>query len=128
LAVGAAAGLGNGLLVAKVGIPSIVATIGTMFLWRGLVNILAGGQGLTLTELRDSVFHGIFVGRLFGLIPAQFVWFLALALVAALVYRRHWFGSHVLFVGDNRESARMMGINVDGVRIACFVQLGLFSA
>ncbi len=43
LLTGHLAGAVNGLLVARVGIPSIVATIGTMFLWRGLVNVLAEG-------------------------------------------------------------------------------------
>ena len=128
LAVGAVVGLGNGLLVAKVGIPSIVATIGTMFLWRGLVNILAEGRGLALVSLRETPWHALFVGRLFGEIPAQFVWMLGLAALFGLVYRRHAFGGHVLFVGDNQESARMMGINVDRVKILCFVQLGACAA
>lgn len=128
LATGAAAGLGNGLLVTRIGIPSIVATIGTMFLWRGLVTILAQGKGVALVELRASPAQPLFVGRLFGEIPMQFVWFLALAVLLGLVYRRHWFGSHVLFVGDNRESARMMGINVDGVKVACFMLLGAAAA
>ncbi len=128
LAVGAIAGLGNGLLVAKIGIPSIVATIGTMFLWRGLVNVLAEGKGIALVSLRDSAFHGLFVGRLFGEIPAQFLWFVGLAVLFGLIFRRHRFGSHVLYVGDNQDSARMMGINVDRVKIACFVQLGVCAA
>ena len=128
LAIGALAGLGNGLLVTKIGIPSIVATIGTMFLWRGMVNILAEGRGIPLVDLRETVFHPIFVGRLFGEIPAQFIWLIAAAVFFGALYRRHWFGSHVLYVGDNESSARMMGINVDRVKIICFVQLGVCAA
>jgi simple sugar transport system permease protein len=128
LLTGAAAGVLNGLLVTKVGIPSIVATIGTMFLWRGLVNVLTQGRGIPLTGITDDPMNGLFVGQLFGIIPAQFLWFLASAVVLGLVYKRHRFGSHVLFVGDNRASARMMGINVDRVTILCFAQLGFFAA
>ncbi len=128
LLVGLAAGGVNGLLVAKIGIPSIVATIGTMFLWRGMVNVMAEGKGIVLVGLRDSDFYDLFVGRLFGTIPAQFLWFVGLGLLFGLIYRRHRFGSHVLFVGDNQESARMMGINVDRVKIACFMQLGALAA
>ena len=129
LLVGVAAGLGNGLLVAKVGIPSIVATIGTMFLWRGLVNIAAQGKGIALVALRDSPLHGVFVGRLFGgAIPMQFVWMVGIAVLLGLLYRRHRFGSHVLFVGDNAASAAMMGIKVDRIKIACFVLVGALSA
>ncbi|MEW5785136.1 MAG: hypothetical protein AB1767_08720 [Bacillota bacterium] len=47
LAVGAAAGLLNALLIVKINIPSLVATIGTMFFFRGLVNVCASGQGIS---------------------------------------------------------------------------------
>ena len=46
----------------------------------------------------------------------------------AWVYRYHKFGNHIHFVGDNKASAQMMGINVDNVKIIAFVQLGFFSA
>jgi simple sugar transport system permease protein len=128
LAVGVVTGLINGLLVTKVRIPSIVATIGTMFLWRGLVNVLTQGKGVALAAITDNPLNRIFVGQLFGLIPAQFIWFLGCAILLGVVYKRHRFGSHVLYVGDNAASARMMGINVDRVKILCFVQLGFFSA
>ena len=42
------------------------------------------------------------------------------------VYRYHKFGNHIHFVGDNKASAQMMGINVDRVKIIAFVQLGFF--
>ena len=128
LAAGTVAGLINGLLVAKVGIPSIVATLGMQFLWRGLVNMLAQGKGIAITAVDGTWHHALFVGRLFGLIPAQFVWFIGIALFVGLIYRRHRFGNHVHFVGDNEASARMMGIDADRVRIIAFVQLGFFSA
>jgi len=128
LLVGLAAGMINGLIVTKIGVPSIVATIGTMFLWRGLVNLLSQGKGIALVGLRDSALYPIFVGRAFGEIPAQFIWFVGLSLLFGLVYRRHKYGSHLLYVGDNEESARMMGINVDRVKIIAFMQMGFFSA
>ncbi|WP_445680955.1 ABC transporter permease [Radicibacter daui] len=127
LAVGAACGLLNGLLIARVGVPSIVATIGTMFFWRGFVNVLAEGRGMALVDLRGSAWHSVLVGRLPGGIPMQFVWFILLALLFMAIYRRHVFGSHVLFVGDNEESAHMMGIKVMRVKVICFTLLGLMS-
>jgi len=128
LLVGGVAGLINGLLVTKVGIPSIVATIGTMFLWRGLVNVVTEGKGLPMSEMTGDPLNKILVGHLFGEIPAQFLWFLGFAVLYGLIYKRHRFGSHVLFVGDNREGARMMGIDVDRVKILCFVQIGVVAA
>ena len=125
---GIVAGLINGLMVTKIGIPSIVATIGMLFLWRGLVNVLAQGKGVSITIAENTWHHKLFVGRLFDLIPAQFIWFIGIALLTGLIYRRHRFGNHIHFVGDNAASAQMMGIPVDRVKILAFVQLGFFSS
>ncbi len=122
---GAVLGLINGLLVTKVGIPSIVATIGTMFLWRGLVNVVTEGHGIPISQINDDPLHAFFTGEAFGVIPAQFLWFIGGSIVLGLIYKRHKFGSHVLFIGDNAASARMMGIHVDTVKTLCFVIMGM---
>jgi simple sugar transport system permease protein len=128
IATGAFAGLINGLMVTKIGIPSIVATIGMMFFWRGSVNVLAQGKGAAIVSANETWHHTLFAGRLFGMIPAQFIWFVAIAILLGLIYRYHRFGNHVHFVGDNAKSAQMLGINVDRVKILAFMQLGAFSA
>jgi simple sugar transport system permease protein len=128
MAVGLALGLFNGLIITKIGVPSIVLTIGTMFLWRGLVHVLVQGQSITLYQLDGTIWQSLMVGKLGGYVPAQFVWFLVIALALGLVYRRHRFGSHVLFVGDNAASARMVGIDTDLVKINCFVLMGAAAA
>ena len=128
LGTGTLIGLINGLLVTKIGIPSIVATIGTMFLWSGLVNVITEGHGIPISEITSSPLHSLFVGEVFGLIPAQFIWFVAGSIVMGVIYKRHRFGSHILFIGDNAESARMMGIHVDRVKILCFVIMGVSAA
>jgi simple sugar transport system permease protein len=125
---GLAAGALNGILVNKVRIPSLVATIGTMFFWRGMVNVCGQGFGLTLVPVRDTVLFRAFAGRLVGLIPAQAIWMIVLAVGFWFVLRRHRFGSHVLIVGDNVESARMMGIRVERVKMIVFMQMGLFAS
>lgn len=125
LATGALIGLINGLLVTKVGIPSIVATIGTMFLWRGLTNVVTQGHGIPISQIASNPIHPFFTGELFGIIPAQFIWFVAGSIVLGMIYKRHSFGSHVLFIGDNEASARMMGIRVDFVKTMCFVIVGV---
>lgn len=134
LAVGLAAGALNSLLIVKIGIPSLVATIGTMFFFRGLVNVCAQGKGISLVNARETLFYQLCVGRIHVPffervnIPAQAVWFLGLGIALWCLLNRHRFGSHVLFVGDNVESSRMMGINVDLVRTTVFMQMGLFAA
>jgi simple sugar transport system permease protein len=125
---GLAAGALNGILVNKVRIPSLVATIGTMFFWRGMVNVCGQGFGLTLVPVNETVLFKAFVGRLGGLIPAQAIWLVALVAGFWFILRRHRFGSHVLLVGDNVESARMMGIRTERVKMIVFMQMGLFAA
>ena len=111
-ALGMFAGLVNGLLVTKIGIPSIVATIGTLFFWRGLVNVISQGSGIAIVDEADGTWHHmIFVDKLFGIIPAQFIWFVVLTGLMQWVYRYHKFGNHIHFVGDNKASAQMMGID-----------------
>ena len=129
LAAGAAIGVFNSLLVIKIGIPSLVATISTQFLFRGMVNVLASGKGMSLVEVSDSVFAKLAVSKIFGdKLPMQAVWFLILAVCCWLLLNRHRFGSHVSFIGDNKASSKMMGINVDRVRMLTFVMMGTFAA
>jgi simple sugar transport system permease protein len=121
-------GVLNGTLVVKVRIPSLVATIGTMFFWRGLVNVCGQGYGESLVPVNETVLFKIFVGRLGGLVPAQAIWMLCLGFGFWLLLKRHRFGSHVLIIGDNTESARMMGIRVDWVKFVVFMQMGFFAS
>lgn len=128
LLTGVIAGFLNAFLIVRIGIPSLVATLGTQFFFRGLVNVCAQGKGISLVKAADTVFFQLCVGRLFGRIPVQAIWFILLAVAFSFILKRHRFGSRVLFVGDNKESARMMGINVDRVKTWVFVQMGFFSA
>lgn len=131
LIIGALAGIINAVLIVRIGIPSLVATIGTQFFFRGLVNVCAQGRGISLVEARGTFLYNLFVGRItifHFMIPAQAIWFALLAVAFGILLKRHKFGSHVLIVGDNKESARMMGINIDSVRSWVFIQMGIFAA
>lgn len=128
LASGAAIGMLNGLLVSKIGIPSIVVTLGMMFLIRGCINVLSGGLGKSLTALMGNPWHSALVGKTGGLIPAQSLWFLALAVILWFILFRQGFGNRVLFVGDNEDAARMMGVKVDKTKTMVFILMGLLAA
>lgn len=129
LASGAAMGLFNGFLVVKVGVPSIIATIGTQFFWRGLILLAADGLAIALSAIRGHWIHSLFVGRLGPWeIPAQALWGLSVAIVLGLILNRHPFGDAILFIGDNRKTAEMMGIPVDRVRMATFTLMGFLAA
>jgi len=127
-ATGIIAGALNGFIVVRIGIPSLIATIGTQFFWRGLVNVCGQGFGETLVPVKETFLFKLYVGRIGGIIPAQAIWFLVLTIAFWIILRRHRFGSHVLIVGDNVESARMMGIRAKRVKLILFMQMGFFAS
>jgi simple sugar transport system permease protein len=99
-----------------------------MFFWRGLVNVCGQGFGESLVPVNETFLFKVFVGRLGGVVPAQAIWFLVLTAVFWLILKRHRFGGHVLLVGDNFESARMMGIRVNRIKMIVFMQMGFFAS
>jgi simple sugar transport system permease protein len=127
LVFGLMAGLINGLVVVKVGVPSLVATIGTQFLWAGMVLVVTNAQGIGLTTM-DSPLHEGLVGRIGGQLPVQIIWMILIALAVWFLLNRTRFGAHVYLTGDNIESARLMGVDVDRVKIVCFALVGLAAA
>jgi len=128
LAGGALVGYINGILVAKVHVPSIMATLAAQFFWYGVTVLLANGLQLNIKEVQDTLIHTIFVGRIGGFVPAQALWSLALAVFLWFILNRHKFGEAVMFIGDNAEVARVMGINVEATRIRLFTLMGVIAA
>ncbi|GAC1636191.1 MAG: ABC transporter permease [Ktedonobacteraceae bacterium] len=126
LLLGAAAGLLNGLLVTRLGLPSLVVTVGTLGLYRGLAYVVLGDQAV-------SNFPAAFTNFGFGdvpgtLIPWPFVVFALLALVFLVVLHRSWIGRQIYAVGSNKEAARFAGIRVARLKLALFVLSVLFAA
>jgi simple sugar transport system permease protein len=128
LAAGFLVGLLNGIIVVKFGIPSLVATIGTQFFWRGVVNVILKGQGHSLVVMEGSLLRDGLVGRVRGYLPAQMIWMLLIAIAAWFILNRQKLGAHVYLVGDNRNSAQLMGVNVQRTRMLVFALVGLAAA
>jgi len=124
LVVGAAAGCINGILVTKVGLPSLVTTLGMMFFWRGFIMIGTQGLGKAITEVKETPLYTIFVGKVGAFTTVHMFWAIAITFVFWIVLNRRKFGAYILYVGDNIESARMMGINIDLVKIGAFALVG----
>jgi simple sugar transport system permease protein len=125
---GLLAGVLNGVIVVRIGVPSLVATIGTQFFWSGAVMVLTGAKGTDMTAVQATVLYPLLVGRIGGVIPAQFVWTIGIALLVWFFLNRHRFGAHVYLVGDNVESARLMGVNVARTKLLTFAIVGVISA
>ncbi|MEW5814424.1 MAG: ABC transporter permease [Spirochaetota bacterium] len=128
LLAGLLAGYLNGLIVVKIGIPSLVATIGTQFFWRGIVMVVTNGQGLGMTPVKNTILYPALVGRIAGFIPAQFIWTIIFAVVVWFFLNRHKFGAHVFLTGDNVESAKLMGVNVARTKMLTFTVVGFAAA
>ena len=127
LLAGFLAGLLNGVIVVKIGVPALVATVGTQFFWRGVVLVINGGNGTSLVPVKDTLLYNLIVGRGLG-IPSQMVWTILIALGVWFLLNRTKFGAHVYLVGDNIDSSRLMGINVDNRKMLTFALVGLAAA
>ncbi len=126
LVVGVLGGLLNGLLVARGGLPSLVVTLGTLALFRGMALIVLGPRGISdfppaFTELGFGHVPGT-------LIPWPFVIFIGLALVLGVVLHRTWIGRQVYAIGKNTGAARYSGVRVARIRVSLFVLSGLVAA
>jgi simple sugar transport system permease protein len=127
LLVGVAAGLVNGFFVCVIGIPALVVTIGTQFLFRGLTLVLVNGKSYTLLETLDSTPGRLLTGRWFG-VPMQVVWFVILAAVTWFLLFRHRLGQNAHVIGDNKQASGLMGIPIMRTRMILFVLTGVAAA
>ena|SRR5579859_3817722 len=132
LLAGGVVGYVNGILVARIGVPSIMATLATQFFWLGVTVLLAGGSTVPIGNIDNNIVHTIFASRLFGdkpgLIPIQALWTLGIAVVLWFLFNRHTFGEAILFIGDNVDVARVMGINVEATKIKLFTMSAILAA
>lgn len=123
LGTGLLIGVLNGLLVAFVGVPAIIATIGTQFLWRGTALLLSQGVALTIVN-REGPTHALFVGRLGDMFPMQALWMLLLAILLWTVLNRHPLGDSIRFTGENADIAARLGVNVPLARMGVHTLMG----
>jgi simple sugar transport system permease protein len=128
LGIGIFIGWLNGIIIVKFGIPSLVATLGTQFFWRGAVLVLSQGHSGSLLYARESLLHPLLVGKIGGAFPTQMLWFILITILGWVVLNRSRFGAHIYLIGDNIKSAELMGINTGRTRIKVFILLGLVAA
>jgi rhamnose transport system permease protein len=110
IAVGLGCGLVNGLLVTVGRVPAIIATLGTLYIFRGLVHQVSGGSQVLAFELPTS-FKAFALREVLG-VPALAVIAIVVAVLGAVVLRwTHW-GRDFYAIGSNPEAARLSGIPV----------------
>jgi simple sugar transport system permease protein len=133
LASGVLVGFINGVLVAKVGIPSFIATLGTQFFWYGMATVLSGGKSYALRGAEESSVWTWLVGRPFAgsanidwlrQLPLQSLWTAIIVIFMWFILNRHRFGEHTLFLGDSNSVSRVVGIDVAREKIKLFTLMG----
>jgi rhamnose transport system permease protein len=124
LGVGLLCGAFNGLLVAGLGLPSIVVTIGTMSLFRGIAYIILGDQAYTGYPA-DFAWFG--QGYVWWVITVELVLLAAVALAFSVLLHMTSFGRTVYAIGNNPTAAMFSGIRLVRVKFMLFLLTGLMS-
>jgi rhamnose transport system permease protein len=123
LFAGLAMGAINGVMVIGLQLPSIIVTIGTMTLYRGLAQVLAGDKSIRIVEWFIGI-DKIFVAG----IPLPVVIFTVLAVVLGLVLSGTIFGRQIYQIGTNEVAARYAGIRSARIKFILFLLIGVVAA
>jgi len=126
LIIGALGGALNGLLVTRFMLPSLVVTLGTLALFRGLALVVLGPRGVSRFPEWFTTFG--FRNVPGTPIPWPFVIFAILAIVLGFILHRTWAGRHIYAVGRNVEAARYSGVRVDRLKLSLFTLSGVVAA
>jgi rhamnose transport system permease protein len=126
LLVGVLAGLLNGFLIARLKLPALVVTIGTLSFYRGLAYALLGDQAArgyppSFTYLGQGTLGGTRV-------PFALLLFVVLALIFGLVLHKTTFGRYLYAIGNNEAASRYSGVPVDRIKLITFVLSGAMAA
>ncbi|MCC8167567.1 MAG: ABC transporter permease, partial [Planctomycetes bacterium] len=123
--VGCLCGCLSGVLVTKGRLQPFIATLGTMNVYRGIALIITGGY--TVYGL-PADFRFIGGGVILSIIPMPVIILLGIFILSWFIFRFQVFGRYLTAIGNNREAARLTGINVNRMIIMAYVYSGLLSA
>lgn len=126
LLVGAAAGLLNGLCVTRLGLPSLVVTLGTLSLYRGLAYVILGDSAVSDYPSNFTEFG---FGTISGTrLPWTTLIFVPLLAIFAFVLHRAWIGRQIYAIGANKEAARFSAVRVARVKLWLYVVSGVVAS
>ncbi len=122
---GAVLGAFNGLLVSKVHIPPILATLGVSELLAGIAIVLTNGAAVSKLPMGYAM---AVTSRIGGLVPVQLIIFAVMALVVWFLLSRTTFGTKIYMLGTNAQAARYSGLNNDRLLIKTYMLSGICAA
>ncbi|MFZ3070424.1 MAG: ABC transporter permease [Anaerolineaceae bacterium] len=125
LAVGMICGIFNGILVVKLKIPALFATLGTMQFYSGLAMLITSNVSVFVYEY--GIYRVLGKGAIFGL-PIPAIIFVVLALVLHLILTKTKFGKEYYYTGTNSRAAYLSGINVNQKKIIAYALAGMIAS
>ena len=123
LVIGTAAGMVNGLVITRIGVPPLIATLATLALYRGLAEGIS--QARSVRGYPDWFFI-LGQGEVAG-VPTQLWLLLAAILVFAVLLARTTFGRTLYAIGNNETAARFSGLAVDRAKLTIYGLSGLMA-
>ncbi|BFO18975.1 hypothetical protein SHKM778_53630 [Streptomyces sp. KM77-8] len=126
LLIGVVCGLINGLLVTRLGLPSLAVTIGTLAAYRGIAQIVLGSDAVTDFPAPYLDFAAGRIGETF--VPYALLPFLVLLAIAVVALHATLFGRSLFAIGASEEAARFAGIRVRRRKLTLFVLTGLMAS
>jgi ribose/xylose/arabinose/galactoside ABC-type transport system permease subunit len=123
LALAVLLGAGNGFIIVKLRINPIIATLGTLLLYRGLAYVVSNGKNIvigvnTWAYLGRGSFYGV---------PISLIIYLSLLVIGYLILRYAVIGNYIYAVGGNSEACRNAGIKVDRIRFGTYIICALLA-
>ncbi len=125
LGAGLIVGALNGFLIAYVGMPAFLATLGTMIAFQGVARTMTTLKSIPIT---NQTYIDIFGGGNLGNIPVLVLWMIMFLIIGHIMLRKTPFGRKVLAIGGNRRSALYSGINVKKTIFTVMVFSGLMAS
>ena len=123
LAAGLIMGLFNALMIIGMQLPSIIVTIGTLTLYRGLAQIIAGDKSIRVPDWFIGINNVLVAG-----IPVPIIIFVVLSIILGLLLSTTIFGRQIYLIGTNEVAARHAGVRSTRIKIILFAMTGLTSA
>lgn len=123
--IGTMAGILNGLLISKVNIPPILATLGSYELFIGIAIILTKGKPISGLPL---VYSQLVAGKIFGKIPVPVIIFVIVAIAVGWLLNKTTFGTKIYCLGTNLKAAGFSGLKTDLLIIKTYMLSGIISS
>jgi ribose transport system permease protein len=117
-------GVINGLLITKLRLNAMIVTIATQGVFAGITLVITKGRAIV--GIPETI-HYLGRGMIFG-IPIPFIIACVFLIVMLFITQKTPFGRYIYAIGNNKEAAKILGINVDAVRIAVYAIMGFFCA